>query len=63
MHLFYRLTKNIAGSQVMRKLFPRPSFIPPDSEVALEKVVFVDGHKSEHYELVRIVVCLNTRIK
>uniref|UniRef100_A0A8W8NP38 Uncharacterized protein n=1 Tax=Magallana gigas TaxID=29159 RepID=A0A8W8NP38_MAGGI len=50
------LTKNIAGSQVMRKLFPRPSFIPPDSEVALEKVVFVDGHKSEHYELVAVIL-------
>jgi hypothetical protein len=50
--LFYRLTRNMAASQAIRKLFPRPEFIPPESEVALEKVVFLDGYKSDHYELV-----------
>eukprot|EP00105_Crassostrea_gigas_P006637 XP_011420653.1 PREDICTED: uncharacterized protein LOC105323278 isoform X1 [Crassostrea gigas] len=47
-------TKNIPSSQVMRKLFPRPSFIPSESEVALDKVVFVDGHKSGHYEVTTV---------
>ena len=46
----------MAASQVIRKLFPRPSFVPPESEVALEKVVFIDGYKSDHYELVSGVV-------
>ncbi|XP_062591182.1 uncharacterized protein LOC134252697 [Saccostrea cucullata] len=46
------VTRNMAGSQVIRKLFPRPTFIPPESEVALERVIFIDGHKSDHYELV-----------
>ena len=54
--IFYRVTKNMAASQVIRKLFPRPSFVPPESEVALEKVVFIDGYKSDHYELVSGVV-------
>ena len=54
--IFYRVTKNMAASQVIRKLFPRPSFVPPESEVALEKVVFIDGYKSDHYELVSVVV-------
>lgn len=34
--------------------FLRPSFIPSESEVALDKVVFVDGHKSGHYEVTTV---------
>uniref|UniRef100_A0A194AM26 Uncharacterized protein n=1 Tax=Pinctada fucata TaxID=50426 RepID=A0A194AM26_PINFU len=44
-------TKNMAGGQVMRKMFPRPDFVPQESEVALEKTVFLDGPKTDHYEL------------
>ena len=46
----------MAGGQVIRKMFPRPEFVPSESEVALEKTVFLDGPKTDHYELVRILL-------
>ena len=54
--VFDRQTKNMAGGQVIRKMFPRPEFVPAESEVALEKTVFLDGPKTDHYELVSIML-------
>lgn len=42
----------MASSQVLRKLFPRPKFVPPESEVALEKQLYIDGPSSQQMEVV-----------
>ncbi|XP_046569461.1 uncharacterized protein LOC124277771 [Haliotis rubra] len=34
---------NLAVAMLMRKMFPRPNLLPPESEVAPKKFIFVDG--------------------
>lgn len=41
------------SAQFLRGLFPRLAFIPVQSEVALEKVVYVNNPRASGYELVR----------
>ena len=37
---------------MLRKLFPRPYFLPPESEVAMDKVLLVDAPSAEPYIVV-----------
>ncbi|VDI55335.1 Hypothetical predicted protein [Mytilus galloprovincialis] len=46
------VSKNMASSQILRKMFPRPEFVPPESEVALEKTLYIDGPKSQLFEVI-----------
>lgn len=61
---FFRVSKNMASSQILRKMFPRPEFVPPESEVALEKTLYIDGPKSQLFEVVGLksntikIICL-----
>ncbi|KAJ8299571.1 hypothetical protein KUTeg_023631 [Tegillarca granosa] len=45
-------SRTVKSSQVLRKLYPRLQFISPESEVALDKTIFIDGPASQHYTLV-----------
>ncbi|XP_013378650.1 uncharacterized protein LOC106150413 isoform X2 [Lingula anatina] len=44
------VSRKVAGAQVLRRLFHRPHFVPAETEVALEKFVFVDGPKAKPYK-------------
>lgn len=41
----------VKSSQVFRKVFPRLEFIPAESEISLDKVIFIDGPASQEYIL------------
>jgi len=45
-------TNSVPTAQVIRRIFPRPSFIDPEAEVALMKNIFIDGPRAEEHELV-----------
>jgi len=46
-------TNSVPTSQVIRKLFPRPSFLTSAFEVSLLKRIYVDGPLAGTHELVR----------
>ncbi|KAL4225366.1 hypothetical protein ACF0H5_016055 [Mactra antiquata] len=48
------ITRSVKASAALRKLFPRPPYIPVQSEIALEKVVVVDGPNSGPHQLPQI---------
>ncbi|XP_046569462.1 uncharacterized protein LOC124277772 [Haliotis rubra] len=37
--------------QLMRRMFPRPSIIPPETEIALQKYIYIDGHGGQQRTL------------
>lgn len=41
-------------SVALRKLFPRPAFVPDKIEISLEKHVLIDSPETTTYELVNI---------
>ncbi|XP_060075054.1 uncharacterized protein LOC132554763 [Ylistrum balloti] len=46
-------SKGVQSSNLLRKLFPRPAIIPVNTEIAVEKVLYLDGPSSHHYQLPR----------
>ena len=49
--LIRKITR-VGTGRLFRKLFPRPAFIPRDTEVALHKYLFVEGVKAPPHEMV-----------
>ena len=45
-------------AQVLRELFKRPSFLPKEGEISLEKTVMVSNTKSEKHAWVKYVILL-----
>ncbi|XP_069132600.1 uncharacterized protein [Argopecten irradians] len=45
--------KGVRSSNLLRKLFPRPGVIPANTEIAVEKTLYIDGPGSQHYQVVR----------
>jgi len=43
--------KRVSAARVLRKVFPRPYFVPNTTEVALERYLFIDGPSSPSYSL------------
>lgn len=46
----WKITR-VGTGRLFRKLFPRPAFIPRDTEVALHKYLFVEGVKAPPHEM------------
>ncbi|KAI1280883.1 hypothetical protein HDE_13409 [Halotydeus destructor] len=47
-HVRWKMQR-VSSARVTRQFFARPHFVPSDSEVSLQRFVFVDGPKSEAY--------------
>ncbi|XP_032818315.1 bombesin receptor-activated protein C6orf89 homolog isoform X1 [Petromyzon marinus] len=45
-------TQRVAGTRLLRELFPRPYFISPDSEVSLLKLLILQGSQATPHALV-----------
>ena len=48
----HRESRKVKTSVALRKLFPRPSFLPDKIEIGLEKHVLIDSPDTPTYELV-----------
>ena len=48
-----RQSRKVKTSVALRKLFPRPAFLPEKIEIGLEKHVLIDSPDTPTYELVR----------
>merc|ERR1712071_493569 len=46
----WKITR-VGTGRLFRKLFPRPAFIPRETEVALHKYLFVEGPEAPSHEL------------
>ncbi|XP_033752400.1 uncharacterized protein LOC117336127 [Pecten maximus] len=46
-------SKGVRSSNLLRKLFPRPRVVPVNTEIAVEKTLYLDGPASQHYQVVR----------
>lgn len=46
-------SNSVITAQAIRKLFPRPNFLPTTAEVSLIKRIYIDGPLSGRYEMVR----------
>ena len=49
-------TNSVPTSQAIRKLFPRPDFIPPEGEVSLSKQIIVEGPIAALHEFVSVLL-------
>ncbi|GAB6033212.1 hypothetical protein CHUAL_012817 [Chamberlinius hualienensis] len=49
-HIEWQL-KRVSAARVLRKNFPRPHFVPNNTEVALERYLFIDGPSSLSYSI------------
>ncbi|XP_041366925.1 uncharacterized protein LOC121381652 [Gigantopelta aegis] len=50
-HLVWNSQNQLFDGQLMRKLFPRPKFFPPEVESSIVKDIMIDGPHSSEYPL------------
>uniref|UniRef100_T1JEX5 Uncharacterized protein n=1 Tax=Strigamia maritima TaxID=126957 RepID=T1JEX5_STRMM len=49
-HCEWSLNK-VPSTHILRRIFPRPVFVPKETEVALQKFLFLDGPQAEAYAM------------